>query len=252
MKTCFISPHLDDVAFSCGGTLLDKAHSGSQVALCTVFTASTAATDGFALRCQTDKGIPADVDYMALRRSEDLAFARFAGIQNNIWLNFPEAPHRGYCSSAELFEDIHSNDTEILDEIVDCLRKLFSHGGFNEVYVPAANGGHVDHRLVLTAIEMAVKEQVITPRVYLYEELPYAINHNHPNWQPDQSWILIPHDISLTLDEKLEAVSCYRSQLPFQFGGISRTKVLLREHALSRANQMGHAGALEIMWRVAW
>ena len=56
----FLSPHLDDVAFSCGGTLLRLTDDPRwRVVLCTVFTASVADPQGFALRCQTDKGIAA-------------------------------------------------------------------------------------------------------------------------------------------------------------------------------------------------
>ncbi len=74
----FLSPHLDDVAFSCGGTLLRLTDDPRwRVALCTIFTASVPDPQGFALRCQTDKGIPAEVDYMALRRAEDAALRRF-------------------------------------------------------------------------------------------------------------------------------------------------------------------------------
>ena len=74
----FLSPHLDDVAFSCGGALLRLTDDPDwRVVLCTVFTASVPDPQGFALRCQTDKGIPAEVDYMALRRTEGCGLRRF-------------------------------------------------------------------------------------------------------------------------------------------------------------------------------
>ena len=46
---------------------------GWRVVLLTVFTRSVPNPAGFALRCQTDKGLPATADYMALRRAEDAA-----------------------------------------------------------------------------------------------------------------------------------------------------------------------------------
>ena len=62
--TLFLSPHLDDVAFSCGATVAKLARDGRAV-VATMFTASVAAPRGFALACQTDKGLPEDADYMA-------------------------------------------------------------------------------------------------------------------------------------------------------------------------------------------
>ena len=66
-----LSPHLDDAAFSCGGTLARLAAAGWRVTLCTAFTRSVPDPTGFALACQLDKGLGPEVDYMALRRAED-------------------------------------------------------------------------------------------------------------------------------------------------------------------------------------
>jgi hypothetical protein len=64
-----LSPHLDDAAFSCGGLLHALGAAGWDVATVTVFTASVADPTGFALACQTDKGLGPEVDYMDLRRA---------------------------------------------------------------------------------------------------------------------------------------------------------------------------------------
>ena len=68
-----LSPHLDDAAFSCGGLLAGLSAAGWRVVVATVFTASVPEPKGFALACQTDKGLDPSVDYMALRRTEDAA-----------------------------------------------------------------------------------------------------------------------------------------------------------------------------------
>ena len=70
-----LSPHLDDAVFSCGGTLARLAGAGWRVVVATLFAASVPDPTGFALACQTDKGLAPDVDYLALRRDEDAAFA---------------------------------------------------------------------------------------------------------------------------------------------------------------------------------
>ena len=74
-----LSPHLDDAAFSCGGTLARLARGGARVVVATPFTATVPDPTGFALACQLDKGLGAHVDYMALRRAEDVSAVEHLG-----------------------------------------------------------------------------------------------------------------------------------------------------------------------------
>src|SRR5215212_4481765 len=76
-----VSPHLDDAVFSAGGTLAALAAAGWRVRVVTCFTASVADPSPFALSTQLDKGLPADVDYMALRRAEDTAALTHLGVE---------------------------------------------------------------------------------------------------------------------------------------------------------------------------
>jgi hypothetical protein len=92
-----LSPHLDDAAFSCGGTLARLAEAGWRVVVATLFTRSVPDPTGFALACQLDKGLGPEVDYMALRRAEDRDAMRALGAEAR-WLDLPEAPHRRYGS----------------------------------------------------------------------------------------------------------------------------------------------------------
>ena len=76
-RALFLSPHLDDAVFSAGGLIHALTRGGWEVTVATVFTRSVPDPKGFALACQLDKGLPADLDYMAVRRGEDrLACAR--------------------------------------------------------------------------------------------------------------------------------------------------------------------------------
>ncbi len=106
-----LSPHLDDAAFSCGGTLATLAGLGWHVVLATLFTRSMPDPQGFALACQLDKGLDATVDYMALRRAEDVAAAWALGIGGPVHVPLPEAPHRGYGSAKALFGGIYPKTT---------------------------------------------------------------------------------------------------------------------------------------------
>ncbi|RZM10665.1 MAG: PIG-L family deacetylase, partial [Sphingomonas sp.] len=63
MKLLAISPHLDDAAFSAGGLLASCVDQGWAVTVATCFTGNVAHPTGFALACQLDKGLTADIDY---------------------------------------------------------------------------------------------------------------------------------------------------------------------------------------------
>ena len=97
MKVLAVSPHLDDAAFSVGGTLAALAADGHEVTVVTCFTTTVPDPTGFALACQLDKGLPADLDYMYLRRAENAAAMAVLGA-TPVALNLPAAPHRGYRS----------------------------------------------------------------------------------------------------------------------------------------------------------
>ena len=109
MRVLAVSPHLDDAAFSVGATLARLSDAGHDVTVVTVFTASVPSPTGFALACQTDKGLGPDVDYMDVRRAEDAAAQ---AVLQTAWehLPFREAPHRGYASAAALFAGVRPAD----------------------------------------------------------------------------------------------------------------------------------------------
>ncbi|HZH47524.1 MAG TPA: PIG-L family deacetylase, partial [Roseococcus sp.] len=149
-----ISPHLDDAAFSCGGVLARLARLGWEVVVCTTFTASVAAPRGFALACQTDKGLGPEVDYMALRRAEDAAACAALGA-TPLWLPFAEAPHRGYNSAAALFGPPAPGDA-IMGPLLASLSHHLRAGPLDLVLAPQAIGGHVDHVLLVEALRLAL------------------------------------------------------------------------------------------------
>lgn len=245
MKTAlFISPHLDDVIFSCGGTLARLSAEGWRTVLATVFTRSVSNPTGFALECQLDKGLPADVDYMALRREEDRRAADSVGVDDLLWLDYPEAPHRGYESAPDLFDEVCPGD-EVWTEISGNLRDLFYRHEPEVVFAPQAPGGHVDHLQTIRA----VLETIPTEKVCWYRDTPYAIRS--PEARPSS---LLPHgmtetglDISSSLKTKLDACSSYASQLGFQFGGDKKMREALSKFAEEEARRTGRRVATEVL-----
>lgn len=211
-----VSPHLDDAAFSAGGTLANYARDGGEVVVVTSFTGNVAQPRGFALECQLDKGLGADVDYMALRRRED---ERACAVINAkpVQLTFLEAPHRGYDSAPALFGPRLSAD-DIVDRLAPDLARLVE--GATLILGPYGVGGHVDHGIVREALERVCDPE----RLLLWEDWPYLDRSDR--LPPDPYWTV---DLDRELiDRRVAMCATYESQLNFQFGGRSAMEERLR------------------------
>lgn len=225
-----LSPHLDDAVFSCGGLLAQLADAGWHVCLATAFTATRAPVEGFALACQLDKGLPAEVDYMALRRSEDRDAAVILGVTDVRHLDLPEAPHRGYESASALFGDVRPDDDawRPLADLVCHLRRDL-HPAL--VLAPQGLGSHVDHRQMIRAVLEVVSAEEVT----WYRDTPYAMRN--PAAFPDHLLPPLPSTYAALrdgeLDRKVEAACAYASQVGFQFGGAEAAGRALRRFAAS-------------------
>ena len=222
----FLSPHLDDVAFSCGGLLAQLGDAGWRTVMATAFTRSMPNPTGFALACQTDKGLAPDVDYMALRREEDRAAAAILGTEPR-WLDLPEAPHRGYHSASALFGPLLDED-DIWRPLAALLAALLTELRPDLILAPQGLGSHVDHRHLITAV-LALANP---PPLAFYRDAPYAIrNQSAPL---DARLAGLPScaaGISDGLDRRVASSCAYASQIGFQFGGPAALDQTLRAFA---------------------
>lgn len=227
----FVSPHLDDAAFSCGGTLARWAQAGGAAHLATVFTASVPNPTGFALACQLDKGLEADVDYMALRRAEDRAATGILGAQAH-HLPHAEAPHRGYDAAEALFAGVRDGD-DVQHAAQRSLAALVNDLAPDLLFAPQGIGGHVDREQTIRAL------RALPPAAPIcwYRDAPYVFRHPEAapaNFFPEALTTLCV-DVADTLDTKADAAAAYTSQLGFQFGGESPMRDALAAFAEKEA-----------------
>ena len=217
MKTALaLSPHLDDAAFSCGGSLAMLARAGWRVTLATLFTRSVPSPQGFSLACQLDKGLGPDVDYMALRRREDVMAARALGIEPPRHLPLAEAPHRGYNSAKALFGPLLPDD-DAAARVTEVVAALLTELAPALVLAPQAIGGHVDHVQVVQALEG------LAAPILWWQDFPYTVRHPNPV-QPFATRFASLPQRTVALDAealaaKARACAAYASQIGFQFGG---------------------------------
>ncbi len=219
-----VSPHLDDAAFSCGGTLATLARAGWRVVVATPFTRSVPDPRGFALACQLDKGLGAAVDYMALRRAEDVQAAAALGLAAPVHGPLCEAPHRGYETAAALFGPLLPDDP-VLDDLRAAMHDLVASHAPALILAPQAIGGHVDHVQVVRALEGV-------PRPILWwRDFPYAARDVAPAEPFGTRFGALPV-WTATLDAaaqaaRFRACAAYGSQLGFQFGGLEGLRAKL-------------------------
>ncbi len=237
-----VSPHLDDVAFSCGGIAAKLARAGWRVVVATLFTRSVHPATGFALECQRDKGLPDTVDYMALRRAEDMNAAAALGA-SVLHLDLPEASHRGYGSARALFEAPREDDA--VEPGTSALARAVASFAPALVLAPLGCGRHVDHVRTIDAVLALQRSEAA---LAFYRDTPYIIRD--PNAQPDARIARIAsHAVRCRLDPaelaaKQDAVSCYRSQLGFQFGSADAAREALTTLARREAGGDGCAELL--------
>ncbi len=176
-----LSPHLDDGAFSCGGSIHARTRAGLETLVVTLFTASAppeTELSPLARSLHQQWGIEGDI--MAERRREDRsALARLGAelshgeLLEALYRSGPGGPL--YTDSDALFGELVPEDEETVDAVAEELTVLLQ-GRLTrdgEVLAPLGVGGHVDHRLVRRAAERVVPAE----RLWLYEDFPYA---RHP------------------------------------------------------------------------
>lgn len=174
----YLSPHLDDVALSCGGQIFLHTTAGQSVLVVTLMAgapdADTAVSEFVQLlhqRWQLFAGAISDA--VAARRQEDLdacailgAAAQHGPFPDSIYRFEPQSGAPYYPTRDAIFGDVHPQEAALVDGIAVWLRALPAAG---QVYAPLTLGRHVDHQLTRLAAA-----RVYGRRLRYYEDYPYV------------------------------------------------------------------------------
>lgn len=223
----FLSPHLNDVVYSCGGTLGVQVSSGLRPLVMTIFAGIPSANTNlspFALQQHRRWGAdPAKEpgQIIKVRRQEDAAALDYLQV-DYLHLDFLEAIYRGspaYYTSDEqiLGGPIHSEDHILDRQLAEFLLGLQSRLPDAAWYAPLGIGRHIDHQLVCSAADRLLQSGA---KVYFYEDFPY-ITHDGAlqtrtkelgsNFEPNFV------EISEYLPVRQEAAAAYTSQINTNF-----------------------------------
>ncbi len=212
----FLSPHLDDVALSCGGLVHRLTTSGQRVAIVTICTADRPAEwplSPTAHQLHQRWGL-GEQPYVQ-RRAEDVQACRLLGAQH-VHLGLLDAIYRLDDRGEPLYKDdfiggsVHPHDRQVfLPRVRASLAEWL--GLAEQIFCPLAIGGHVDHVLVREAVESSCDSS----KLRYYEDYPYA---EHGVAPPAG---FVPEVVPLSdedIQARLRAIACYASQWPVLFG----------------------------------
>lgn len=218
----FIQPHYDDVPLSCGGIVALLAEQGSRPRMITAFASELVdeMVGEFAAWKHSRWKVTDAEQVLAVRRAEDAQAAQVLGCSVR-WLGLPDAIYRGdrYNSDSELFGALPHEEMELASYLADEILHLPEWHEDTRVFVPLGAGNHVDHQLVFEAGRRLASRGVT---VYAYEDCPYAIHT--PGSVPTRlaalgdavaEPVVVP--LGAMLERRLEAIACYRTQVPVIF-----------------------------------
>lgn len=187
----FLSPHLDDAVFSCGGLISFLSGNGIAVEIWTIFSDQAEDPDTFTefVRSLHDRWKSGDHPYV-VRKKEDAAGSKMVGARqvhfgflDCVYRTLPDGGTPVITTNAELLEGIKPEETYLVKDISARLQKRLTE---SSVWVcPLGLGNHMDHLITRQAAEN-VRQMML-----YYADLPYAIR------MPVQS---IPGMIQLSFD----------------------------------------------------
>lgn len=173
MKWWYLSPHLDDAVYSCGGLIAAQSTAGDQVHILTVCAGDPpdSSFSAFAQALHTRWGTDGFAT-VAQRRKEDQAACTLLGVT---WQHetIPDCIYRRdasgrhlYTSDETLFGEIAPAEEPLVEHLTRRLENLVPADA--HLVVPLTLGGHVDHRLVRRAAQKLARP------LWYYADYPYA------------------------------------------------------------------------------
>lgn len=178
MKVLVIVPHPDDEVLGCGGTIRKHASRGDEVYLCIVTKAYTPDWTQ---------------EFIDNRKKEISCANEILGIKQTLFLDLP---------TVKLDTLPQKKINDLIAESIDKVKPEI-------LYLPFKGDINNDHKLVFNASMLAVRSRIgsLIKKVLCYEVL------SETEWGDS---LFIPNlyiDISDTLEYKLKAMSCYKSEM---------------------------------------
>jgi LmbE family N-acetylglucosaminyl deacetylase len=233
MHWIYLSPHLDDVALSCGGLLWEQAHAGERVSVWTICAGDPPEGQFSPYAQSLHQRWETGPQAVAQRREEDLTSCTIMGASYHHF-PIPDCIYRTDVSGTHLYPsdeailgEIHSTERDLVAFLGDTLARELPQDGL--IVSPMALGGHVDHRLT-----RAAAERVGCP-LWFYADYPYVLK--------DSTWLESPgigsgqpHLFTISqagLEAWVSAVGAHRSQISTFWPDLDSMQAAIQTYSLS-------------------
>jgi LmbE family N-acetylglucosaminyl deacetylase len=179
MHWIYLSPHLDDVALSCGGLLWEQAQAGGMVSIWTICAGDPPDEPLSAFAEELHARWQAGREAYQQRRQEDILACQRLGatyqhfsIPDCIYRTTANSPGYLYTSEQAIFGPLQPVEAALITSLSqDIAQRIPAQA---ELVIPMALGGHVDHRLARAAAESLAQPR---PRLWYYADYPYVLQH---------------------------------------------------------------------------
>jgi LmbE family N-acetylglucosaminyl deacetylase len=250
----YISPHLDDVALSCGGRIWQQTQAGEGVLVVTVFAGERgpdATLSPFAAELHALWELGADAP--VARRKEDTEAVACLEADGVYW-SYLDCIYRRvdegfpYASEEALFGEVHPAEEALVAELAARVADLpLEPDGV--LYAPMGIGHHVDHQVVHRAVGVHQAVDRSARQVVYYEDYPYASDRqmvqetvSDAEWQAEL--VMLSAE---ALEARIAAIACYGSQL-ITLGWVDAAE--MAEAVRAFATGAGEGVPAERYWRL--
>lgn len=222
MEWIYLSPHLDDVALSCGGLLWEQTHLGENVSIWTVCAGDPPAQPFSPLAQSLHTRWQTGSEAVAQRREEDRlacraleATYRHFSVPDCIYRRSPVDGKPLYPTEESLFASLHPDEQSLVAELSGLLASTMPPSA--RVVCPLGVGGHVDHQLTRAAVERLFVGNISGSEWSLayYADYPYVREPEGRAGLPEgKGWEVQTLPVSpVGLSAWGKAVSAYGSQI---------------------------------------
>ena len=230
MEWIYLSPHFDDIALSCGGLVWEQTRSGDKVSIWTI-CAGRPPPEPFSSYAQSiHERWETSREAVSVRRAEDLLSSQRMGA-NPRYFSIPDAIYRRspidgsplYTSDSELFGNLSLEEAGLVDTLKGELQKALPQA--LELVCPMALGGHVDHRLVRSAVKG------LSLRMWYYADYPYIgqIDESKLMINPEMHQKVFPVS-EAGLNVWVEAVTAHASQMSTFWSDLDQVRDAIRSY----------------------
>jgi LmbE family N-acetylglucosaminyl deacetylase len=233
MHWIYLSPHIDDVALSCGGLAWEQAQAGHRVEIWTLCAGDPPPGDFSPFAQELHTRWQTGPEAAAARRMEDIASCAQLGatprhfslpdcVYRRAGLDYgypnlspPPGEHFLYPDREAIFGQLHPLEAELVRQVGQHLAHQLPEDA--QLVIPLSVGGHVDHRLARAAIEG------ISRPAWYYADYPYIVQQpgSLDEWLPAGAQPVAFRISAPALEAWCQAIAAHRSQISTFWPGLA-------------------------------